>query len=480
MSRHLYALVGASLLTVPFVASGQDAMAVLNAAAEAMHLQDVKTIRYTSTGSAFAIGQSFRAGGPYPRSAAQVVRELDLEGFTARQEFVNTRVDERGGGQPNRVGAEVRQLQFPSQSAAWPQHVWLWLNPAGFIKGAMRHNPVLTTERVDGKSYRVVTVKLQDRYTVRGLFNERDLMDKVQAVLDVNPAIGDAPLDAVFTAYKDFGGIVFPSRIVHYVAYQPSFDFPITSVTPNVAVNTIPPPGAAPAAAADGAVNVTSQSVGRGIHYLTGGTHHSVMVEFADHVAVVDAPLNEARSLAVIAEVKRLAPGKPIRYVVNTHHHFDHSGGLRTYVDEGATIVTHPRNAAFYREWWSKPQVLMTDRLARSGKASKFQTVRKRGVFSDGTQTMEVLEVRNADHVEGMLVAYFPAEKLLVEADLYTPPAPEAAPAPGIDPVRPAVDLVENINRWRIDVERILPLHGPGMAARADLDQTAGGMTGAR
>src|SRR5438034_10548799 len=86
-----------------------------------------------------------------------------------------------------------------------------------------------------------------------------------------------------------------------------------------------------------------------GVFYIRGATHHSAAVEFADHVVVVEGPLNEQRSLAVIAEVKKLVPNKPIRYLVNTHHHFDHSGGLRTYVDQGVTIITHAINKPFYR-----------------------------------------------------------------------------------------------------------------------------------
>lgn len=70
-----------------------------------------------------------------------------------------------------------------------------------------------------------------------------------------------------------------------------------------------------------------------------GGSHHSVLVEFRDFVTVVEPPLNDDRSQAVIAEVKRLVPAKPIRYVVNSHHHWDHSGGLRSYVAEGAGII---------------------------------------------------------------------------------------------------------------------------------------------
>jgi len=313
--HHHHALALVLLLTAPVTAAAQDAMTVLNDAVKAMRLEQVKTIRYTATGSAFAIGQSFTPGGPYPRSAMTFARDFDLAGFTMRQEFVNTRVDRRGGGVPNRAGAETRQVQYASRSSGWPQQVFMWLNPPGFVTEAMKHNPTLTVERVGGRRYRVITVKVQDRYTVRGFFNDENLLDRVDTALDNNPVLGDPPLDGVFTGYKDFGGIVFPSRIVHHLGLQPSFDFAITSVTPNATVDTTPP-AASGAAAAGGAVTVTSQTIGKGVHYLTGGTHHSVVVEFSDHVAVIDAPLSEARSHAVIAEVTNLAPGKPIRYLI--------------------------------------------------------------------------------------------------------------------------------------------------------------------
>ncbi len=86
---------------------------------------------------------------------------------------------------------------------------------------------------------------------------------------------------------------------------------------------------------------VESQQLATGVWLLGGGTHNSLLVEFKDYVAVVDAPNNEERSLAVIAEAARLAPEKPVQYVINTHHHFDHAGGLRTYLSQGTTIVTH-------------------------------------------------------------------------------------------------------------------------------------------
>lgn len=477
MNRYSGILVSTLLLAAPAAARAQDAAAFLNDAAKAMHIENVHTVRYTATGSAYAIGQSYVAGGPYPRSSMEFTRELDLDGFTGQQQFVNTRVDDRGGGLPNRVGAQVRQVQNLSRSQPWPRHVFMWLTPVGFVKEAPKHNPVLTTERVGGKRYDVITVKV-DKYTLRGLFNERHLLEKVETVLGNNPVLGvDVPLDSVFTGYRDFSGVTFPDRIVHYLGAQPSFDFSITTVTPNAPLS---PPPTDPAAdlRPDPPVRVVSQTVGKGVHYLTGGTHHSVAVEFADYVIVIDAPLSEERSLAVMAEVKKLAPNKPIRYVINTHHHFDHSNGLRTYAAEGVTIVTHPRNAAFYRRWWAKPPVVIQDRLSQSGKKAVFETVSGRKVYSDREQTLELYEVRNTRHVEGMLVAYLPKEKILVEPDLFTPPAPGAAPAPTPAPPGPdrgATELEAAIAGAKIDVQRILPLHGPGLASRADLDRAAGG-----
>jgi glyoxylase-like metal-dependent hydrolase (beta-lactamase superfamily II) len=89
-----------------------------------------------------------------------------------------------------------------------------------------------------------------------------------------------------------------------------------------------------------------------------GGSHHSIVVEFNEYVAVAEAPLNEERSLAVLAEAKKLVPNKPVRYVLTTHHHFDHSGGLRTYVAEGATVVTHQSNVPYFEKTLTAPATL--------------------------------------------------------------------------------------------------------------------------
>src|SRR2546423_6020325 len=104
------------------------------------------------------------------------------------------------------------------------------------------------------------------------------------------------------------------------------------------AVQSAPPPR----------VNVVSQRLADGVWFLGGGSHNSIAVAMKDFAVLIEAPLDDARTNAVIAETKRLVPGKPIKYVVNTHHHWDHAGGLRAAYAEGATIVTNEQNQNFY------------------------------------------------------------------------------------------------------------------------------------
>jgi glyoxylase-like metal-dependent hydrolase (beta-lactamase superfamily II) len=197
-----------------------------------------------------------------------------------------------------------------------------------------------------------------------------------------------------------------------------------------------------------------------------GGSHNSVAVEFSDFVAVIEAPQNEERSIAVIDEVTRLVPAKPIRYVINTHHHFDHAGGLRTYLAQGATIVTAEGNRDFYQDvmFAPLPRTLQPDRLslyypnfATSRRPAPFETVNTKYVISDGTRTLDLHTVQGLDHAAGMLMAYLPKERILINADLYSPPAP------GVPPPSPSASTAtfrHNVDRLKLEVAQHVPIHG--------------------
>ena len=147
-----------------------------------------------------------------------------------------------------------------------------------------------------------------------------------------------------------------------------------------------------------------------------------------DHVILVESPLNDERALAVLAETRGLAPNKPVRYVVNTHHHFDHSGGLRAAAGEGATIITHEINRVYFERALAAPATVRPDHLAKSGRKGAVEGVRDKRVLTDGTRTVEIHHIAGNAHDDGLLMAYLPKEKLLVEVDVFTPPPANAPP----------------------------------------------------
>ena len=167
----------------------------------------------------------------------------------------------------------------------------------------------------------------------------------------------------------------------------------------------------------------------------------------------------------MIAEVQRLIPKKPIRYVVNTHYHFDHSGGLRTYVAHGATVVTHADNREFYENvfFYPSPRTLEPDLLSQrypwfaGNRIPAIEGVTSKYVISDGVRTLDAYALQGIDHEATMLVAYLPTERLLINGDLYGPPAPNA-PLPM--PSAGTRQLYQNIRRLNLNVERHVPVHG--------------------
>jgi glyoxylase-like metal-dependent hydrolase (beta-lactamase superfamily II) len=197
-------------------------------------------------------------------------------------------------------------------------------------------------------------------------------------------------------------------------------------------------------------------------------------VEFGDHLTLIEAPVSEQRSEALLAENKKLYPSKPLTEVVNTHHHFDHSGGLRTFANAGVTIITDEINKAFYTDAFANPRTLNPAIQPEAGrKNAAIVTVKDKKVLSDATRTIDLYRIKDNTHDDGMLVAFLPKEKILVEADLYNPPAPNA-PAPAANAKANAGVLLKDLETLHLDYETILALHGPGKVTRADLYAFAG------
>jgi glyoxylase-like metal-dependent hydrolase (beta-lactamase superfamily II) len=434
---------------------GQDAKTILANAAKAMGAENLRTIQLSATGSNAGIGQNLNPNVAWPVGRVKAyTRQIDFGAVTSQVDMVRVQ----------QGGPDQTQSQSISSASPWNSQYSFWITPAGFLKGAMAGNASVSSATMDGAKYSVVSFTLQNKYRMVGYINEQNLVERVQTWID-NDVLGDMPVEAWYTGYKDFAGLKFPTMIVEKQAGFPVLILTVADVKPNAAVNI----AAVPVAAADAgagalAVAVQSEKVTDGVFYLKGGTHHSVAVEFSDHVIVIEAPLNEQRSMAVIGEVRKLIPNKPIRYVVNTHHHFDHAGGLRTYAAEGATVLTHETNRQFLAKALSSPRTLNPDRLAQGSATANIEGVADKKVLTDGTRTLELHPIRDNPHHDGLLLAFLPKEKMVIEADVYTPA--QANPAPNN---RITANFVDGLEKSKLDFETILPLHGAASAARADL-----------
>jgi glyoxylase-like metal-dependent hydrolase (beta-lactamase superfamily II) len=254
-------------------------------------------------------------------------------------------------------------------------------------------------------------------------------------------------------------------------------DYTVREARPNINVAVTVPPAVMNARPQP--ITATSQQLANGVWLIGGGSHNSVAIEFRDFITVVEAPLNDARSAAVIAEVKRRIPNKPIKYLVNTHHHFDHLGGVRHFVAEGATVVTHESNAAFYERavFSTQSRNLAPDRLhlfpfATTGPTpQRLETMRDRHFITDGQRTLMLFHVPNIQHTSTMIVAYLPQEQMLINADLYTPPAAGAPPPAQV--ANGAIGLYNRVKALNLAVTTHVPIHGqPG--SHADFERIVG------
>ena len=447
-------------------AFAQDAKTVLQAAQKAMG--DVNAIQYSGTGHLNFFGQAWTPNAAWPETIlTSYTKTIDYTTKSAKEELIHSEPNPmvKGGGRP--FAGDDKQVNFVSGTYAWdmpgsapvPQpgaaaerQLQIWLTPHGFLKAALENNA--TAKK--GATGTVISFQ-SGKFYVEGTINAQNLVAKTETWLP-NPVLGDMPVETIFAGYKDFNGVKFPTSIVQKQGGQAVLELAVSSVTSNPSLSVSVPDSVKTAAAPPG--KVLSQKLGEGVWFVGGGSHNSLVVEFPTYIAVVEGPLGEGRSLAVIAEAKKLVPNKPIKYLINTHAHFDHAGGVRTYVAEGATIVTQEMNVPFYQKAWAAPRVLAPDNLSKGAKEANFLPVKEKYTLTEGNQTVEIFHEDGSMHNAGILIVYFPKDKILAEADAYTPDEPDAPAPSGIRPPVFTANLMKQIQTLKLDVATVAPLHG--------------------
>jgi len=442
----------------------EDSSAVLARASQAMGASQLDTLRYSAEGTGATFGQAYHADAVWPKiTIHSMTRSIDYGSGAMRDEVVMSRAEPLGGG-GYPLSGQQRNDQFVSGELAWNQagttttaaprslvervHQ-LWITPHGVLKAAQRGG---ATVRAGDGGANAVSFELPSRFSATVTIGADGLVRRVDSIVP-DPVLGDTPVVTTYDDYRESNGIRFPMHVRQSIAGYGVLDLAVKEVQVN------PPLAfAVPEAARNVAERVTADKVAEGIWFLAGGSHNSVVIELQDQLVLVETPLNDARTRAVIEQARTLAPGKPIRTVINSHQHFDHSGGVRAAVAEGATIVTHADNAAYFEKAFAQPNRILPDAMARSGRKAGFRTFSEKLEVGDTSRPIEIHRIVGGPHSESIAMVYLPRERLLIEADAFTPPPPNTPP-PALANAN-NVNLVDNIERLKLAVDRILPLHG--------------------
>ncbi len=465
-----------------------DAGAALGEVAAAMGTENLDSITYA--GSAKAARNSFlqtpSANPPWPTNDITNYRrtiDLTMPASRATGETFN------GGLFMGPPVAGMYTQNIPADQTAWEPQMEIWLTPWGFLRGAQANSAEATSQMMDGSPYTVMTWRSPAaqtspsgmQYTVTGHINGDNLVERVETWVE-HPIMGDLHVQARYSEYTDFGGVMVPTRMVQERGGGAVFEVTVTEATANPAnvaeLLTPPPPpagrGGGPGGRAGGpgapgggpggaaAPAELAQKVADGVYLITGG-YVALLVEFADHVAVFEGGQSEARGQQIVDEVKRVIPTKPIRYVINSHPHSDHSSGLAPFLREGATLVTQQNNVEFFDMAFSTPRTL----LGQPTMDPQIEGVDEVRVLEDDTMRLELHSVPNA-HTDGMLVAFLPRQRILFQAD-FTLPQPGQAANPFV------VTLAERVDALGLDFDQYLAVHAAAQPqTKAQLMATIG------
>ena len=490
--------VMACLLLACLTISAQDAKSVISTASKAMGIDNVNSVMFYGSGANFTLGQSNNANGPWPRTNLNdYTRAIDFTQSASRATAVTWSAPVTGGA----AAQGAFNQNITAANNGWAQQLEIWITPWGFLKGAAANNATVRTQA--GK--KIVTWNTTQKapsgiaYKVVGYINDKNLVEKVETWLE-HPFFGDMLVEGVYTDYRDNNGFKFPGTMVQKRAGWPTFEAQLLSARPNptnLAELLTPPPapargaggpapagappagappaggqragGAAAAPAAPAApAGPTSEKLADGV-YRINGAYNALAIEFRDHIVLFEGgPQPEARSLAIIAETKKVIPNKPIRYSILSHHHLDHSQGLPAVVAEGATIITHDVNKAYLEKALTTPRTLAPDVMSKSGKKPKIEGITDKRVLQDDTRTVEIHHIVGLPHADGLLVVYLPKERILSYADMFNLPT-AAAPVPN-PPVVGTQVFLANIERLNLQPERIMSVHSLNPDRLTNLD----------
>lgn len=341
-----------------------------------------------------------------------------------------------------------------SEVAARQRRMELLAQPVMAVRAALDPASTLAALRQE-EGLHLVDVKTADGAQFTLAFNsQNDLPAWVQWV-GPHENLGELRYRSEYSAWQQVSGLLLPMSFntvsdfrdtvmlrLHVDRYEVNIAIDDLAASQEVRASAAPLP----------AYNVAAQPVARGVWLLAGNNGaNSVLLEFADHLTLFELPTNRAWGEAVIAAARRTVPGKPLTQVIISHHHFDHTGGLRVAVAEGLQLVTQRGNVEWFEEIMARPVKNFPDALSRNPRPLTTLGVDDHLRMSDDALTVDVYHTVTNGHMAHGLLAYVPEHKLLIQGDLFDKNWE----------VYFWGDTYEANVAWRkLEVERDVPIHG--------------------
>jgi glyoxylase-like metal-dependent hydrolase (beta-lactamase superfamily II) len=332
----------------------------------------------------------------------------------------------------------------------------------------------LGTATLDRRPHSVVSYSNEDGLEISLYFDDKTGLLSKNEYLFTDPFTGDTVSEMVYTGYKQENERMVPTGRKDLLSGEVVSDARITEMRFNATLtddNFKLPTGLKTASPAPAPQPFTKYS--ENVYTISAGGYNVLAVGFKDHVFVMEAPGSDDASKQAIAEIKKLFPGKPIKYIAVTHHHDDHAGGIRTYIAERAIVLAMPGERAFFEKVASSRFTIDPDTLTLNPQRLQVELIKEgRRVLTDGTTTIELIDIGPGGHTDEMLVAYLPAQKLIFQGDLLNRPA-NNDPATVNDTTVHFANWLENS---KLAVDRVIGVHGPpstidelqkGVAARS-------------